>query len=550
MSKFTANAVKPGLSQKHKAQAVTNYMDGTSYELDPISTLRIVTTSSIFGEPQYYVDGDSSPAVLRTRLSEYALFTEMFASSKTTGELMEKVIDDALSFNYDEALKFISELRNTYWMRTNPAVAMVRAAMHENRHEFTQRNPSKFSEILAEVARRPDDLTTMVEYYISVLGSKALMPNILKRAIRSRLEKYDRYQLSKHANKGIGLTDVIRIVRARSKVNPLIKELLETGKVEAPAGKETWRTLRSAGKSWKEIFEVTYMTPEDILFNLRGIFTEVSDITFAKSVLNALEQKVVGAKIFPYRFWVASNILSNSSGVNHLPVILDSLEKCLDLAIQDMPKLSGRVICLSDNSGSAWGGFTFEGASTKVAEIDNLSSVITGMTSDEGYVGIFGDKLEIHPVSKRNGALSQVTTLNKRYNGSANIGGGTENGIWLFFDQAIRNSEHWDTVFIYSDMQAGHGGLYGLDAKAYHDYQYQNTRNIDVLKLVEDYRKKVNSKLNVFSVQTAGYNNSVIPEHIYRGAVLSGWTGKESIFANALIQEWDLVERKRSNTQQ
>jgi len=127
-------------------------------------------------------------------------------------------------------------------------------------------------------------------------------------------------------------------------------------------------------------------------------------------------------------------------------------------------------------------------------------------------------------------------------------GGGTENGIWLFWDKAIKNKEHWDTVFIYSDMQAGHGGLYGTNPSEYNDYRYGNGthgNHIDVLKLVNDYRKMVNPKVNVFSVQVAGYNNSVLPENLYRGAILAGWTGREPVFAKAIIDTWDSIESRK-----
>ncbi len=66
------------------------------------------------------------------------------------------------------------------------------------------------------------------------------------------------------------------------------------------------------------------------------------------------------------------------------------------------------------------------------------------------------------------------------------------------------------------------------------------------MKLVDTYRKKVNSKVNVFSIQTAGYDNMVIPEHAYRGAILSGWTSKEAKFADALIKEWDQIEESKA----
>ena len=93
-------------------------------------------------------------------------------------------------------------------------------------------------------------------------------------------------------------------------------------------------------------------------------------------------------------------------------------------------------------------------------------------------------------------------------------------------------------------MQAGHGGLYGTNPDEYQDFIHSKGgwRYIDVLALVSKYRKEVNSKVNIFSVQVAGYDNTVLPENIYRGAILAGWTGKEPVFAKALIDTWNEIE--------
>jgi hypothetical protein len=112
----------------------------------------------------------------------------------------------------------------------------------------------------------------------------------------------------------------------------------------------------------------------------------------------------------------------------------------------------------------------------------------------------------------------------------------------LFWEQAIREKIHYDTVFIYSDQQAGHGGLYGTNANQYKEFRYSNSQYIDVLALVEKYRQTVNHKVNVFTVQVAGYDNTVIPETMYRGAILAGWTGKEATYAKAVIDAWDQAE--------
>ena len=191
---------------------------------------------------------------------------------------------------------------------------------------------------------------------------------------------------------------------------------------------------------------------------------------------------------------------------------MDTLEECMDISCENLPKLKGKTMCLSDNSGSAWGTFNSEYGAVTVAKIDNLSSVITAKNSDEGYVGVFGDRLHIIPISKRNGILSQTKKIDNIGHG---IGMSTENGVWLFFKQAIENKEHWDNIIIYSDMQAGHGGLYGTQTckKEYAKKGFSCHGNyIDVTKLVQEYRK-INPKVNVYCIQTAGYNNVLVPEY-------------------------------------
>ena len=44
--------------KKEKKGRVENFMGGYSYEVNPLDTLKMVTASSIFGEPQYYREGE------------------------------------------------------------------------------------------------------------------------------------------------------------------------------------------------------------------------------------------------------------------------------------------------------------------------------------------------------------------------------------------------------------------------------------------------------------------------------------------------------------
>lgn len=537
LSKFASK--EASVSNKFIGAEVENFMGGTSYTLSPLQTLKIVAASSIFGEPQYYRDGEGSPKTISNHMTlmQYSIFKAMLKDTKTAPEVFANAIDAALDSDFKGTLELALELRRDYFMRLNPAVIFVRASVHPSRVKFNEENPGFMKTLGKAIAYRPDDLTNQFDYFMYVNGSKNGLPSLVKRAWSEKLTEFSRYQLNKY--KGKKLIDLVRISHAWSAD---IDELMKTGTLKVEDSEQTWETLKSAGKTWVEILETIQMPHMALLRNLRGIFTEVKDLKIAREVCEKLKAGVINGKQFPFRYYSAYKALDGS--VNHRQLLLDTLEECMDISVANMPKLKGNTACLSDNSGSSWGTMNSEYGSTHVAEIANLSSLITAMQSDEGTVGVFGDKLSLKTVSKRNGLLGQLTETCAR--GKAQ-GQSTENGIWLFWDEAIKNKIHYDTVFIYSDMQAGHGGLYGTNPSAYREFGHKTrgSHYIDVLALVEKYRKTVNSKVNVFSVQVAGYDNTVLPENLYRGAILAGWSGRESQYAETLIKTWDEIESKK-----
>lgn len=561
MSKISkAAAVMGEQNILRKSETVTNFMGGDSYVVDPLTTLRMVSASSIFGEPSYYRDssigGESGASRVHSGIARriHGSFAKYIAGEddllglyggevEDTVSLMTRIIDNALDYDFKGTLDWAVELRNQYYIRLNPQVIMVRAAIHPKRKEFTENNPGMFAHINEKVMFRADDPMSQMSYYLYINGGKKNnIPSVIKRSWAEKLGKLNRYAVAKYKNHEIGMINAVRICHAKG---PLINELMKNGTVEVSEDQQTWENMRSAGKKWAEIFKTVDMGHMALLRNLRGFFTEVADRELHRAYLEKLKAGVLRGKQFPYRYYSAYCAIEKAAGIHGQMAVLDCLEECIDISIANMPKLKGRTMCLSDNSGSAWGEATTEFGTVKIAEIDNLSSVITAMCSDEGYVGKFGDRLKIYPISKRNGALKQAREITAgRY---SDVGGNTEGGIWEFFHNAIENGEHWDNIFIYSDQQAGTGSLYGTYAQknVYSALGYECEHEmINVYKLVVDYRKRVFKKVNVFSVQTAGYDNSVTPGYAYRTNLLYGWTGKESVFADAIIREWDAIENK------
>lgn len=533
--------------KEQRNHPVVNYMGGISYRWNPLDTLKLVTASSIFGEPAYYRNGAFAEAgiskVADGRFSVNLLFEAYLIPAmevyrqKNTSQIMEEVIDAALDYDFAATLNWAVTLRKEYHMRLNPQVIMVRAAQHPQRNAFTGANPGAFAAINAQVMARADEPASQLTYYLYRNKSKNQIPGILKRSWAARIGQMSRYEIYKYRNSGIGMIDTIRICHAKG---DLIDELMRTGTVEVPPEEKTWETLRAGGASWNEILNTVHMGHMALLRNLRGIFSEVSDMEQTRQILNQLKKGVPGGKQFPYRYKSAYDTVKAAPKLYHRQMILDALEECIDIACDNMPTLRGRTVCLSDNSGSAWGCITSTYGSVRIAEIDNLSSVITARNSEEGFVGKFGDRLQMYDISKRQGVLNQAAQINATQ--GWDVGLGTENGIWLFFEQAIREKIVYDNIFIYSDQQAGHGGLYGTSEgmRQYTAAGYCCRGDyVDVAKLIDTYRWKVNPKVNVFSVQTAGYDNVLIPENGYRTSILYGWTGSELVYADAINRFWD-----------
>ena len=186
---------------------VINFMNGVSYQMNPVDTLKMITASSIFGEPSYYRNGEFGSAKVldgMSRVDKLMLPYSVLSPdvyNQTTSEVMEAAIDAALDYDFGAVLDFAVELRYTFNMRLNPQIIMVRAAMHE-------KNPGVFAKANAAVMARADEPASQLAYYLYRNGSKNNLPNPLKKTWKTKLDNLNAYQVSKYKNTGLGIIDV------------------------------------------------------------------------------------------------------------------------------------------------------------------------------------------------------------------------------------------------------------------------------------------------------------------------------------------------------
>lgn len=534
---------KTAVAAQAQQLAHANWMGGISYDLkNPLAQLRMAAASCFFGEPMYYHDdGTARSDAWRHEQSRdrQQLYLESDRQQvhleqtlgivmpsewhgKPPAALLESAIDAALEFDAKGTLEIAVALRHEDQIRTTPQVIMVRAANHP-----AVRGTSLIREYAPRILTRTDEPAVQLAYQVLNFGHP--IPNSLKKAWKAFLEHQGEHQLAKYRmeSRVRKTVDVVNVCHAHSEpIDKLMKGTLSLSE-------STWESLISAKGSskatWAEALDRFLLNPKGHMALLRNL-RKLDEFGLVDArVLAALKAGVKDGRQLPFRYWSAYNATKNA-GVRG--EVLDTIEECLMLALAEAPHFDGKVISLCDNSGSAQEAMTSELGSVAVNHIANLTGILTGMSADDGYVGVFGDELEIEAVRKKASVFDQLERMNRMAN---TIGSGTENGIWLFWEQAIREKQHWDHVFIYSDMQAGHGGLYGCDASEYSNYRWNgHSKYIDVAKLVADYRKAVNPDVMVYMVQVAGYRDTLLPEVYDKTVILGGWGAAILRYAKAL----------------
>lgn len=507
--------------------AHSNSMGGVSFDLsDPFSTLRMAAASCFFGEPKYY--NEKSPKAEDWAAEAYlneCLGMGMPAewAGKSSTARMEQAIDEALAVDVEKTLQVAAALRNEDHIRTTPQVIMVRAAYHPSAS-----GTGLVARYAEQILRRPDETATQLAYARHAFAGKPL-PNALRKAFAKFLSAQSEHALAKYRqeNRGVKLVDVVNLVRPKS-----TEALGKLIRGELSLEGSTWESLISEEGSTKESWtkaRALLTPPARHMALLRNLVNLSKHGLLDADTLAALEAGAASGKQLPFRYYSAYTRLKEEGA--GAPV-LDAVERCLTRSLGNLPKFKGRVMSLCDNSGSAQGATTSEMGTMPVNHIANLTGVLTGMAADEGYVGVFGDELVITPVRKTQSVLDQAEALNAQ---ADNIGADTENGIWLFFRDALAKKEHWDHVFVYSDMQAGHGGLYGTHPGEYADFQWpQMRRYIDVAALIRKYHKDVNPNCKFYLVQVAGYTDTLAPDFYPNVVVLGGWGPGLLKFAHAM----------------
>lgn len=476
------------------------------------TTKKVADTKNYMGEKAF----KRSPKIelVNAVLSSFiqnTYYEKADARVERIGDLIEEVTKKDPEF----VAKLAVFTRDEFNMRTSAHVIISELAR-------AHRGDNLVSRAVKHLAIRPDDLVEIVAYIDKPI------PNQIKKGVATAFENFDEYQLAKYRNEGkkVSLVDVVNLVHPKH--TEAIAKLVN-GELK---NKDTWESKLSAAKGnskdiWKQMLKDRKLGYMACLRNLRNIANTGDKETIhlaAEYIANP--KAVANSRQFPFRFLSAYEAVKGTDGAGSaksvikfekeadgVPELLQAITKAISYSVENLPLLEGRTAILSDNSGSMrgdGGGSSVLSANSRrtTADIANLFATMYWMRANNTFVGLFGDRL-VTPTLDREKDLFENYGIVSRAGGTC--GASTENGIYDFFEDALRNKTKVDRVVIFSDMQIGKNSWYGTSS----------SRSGGSFNSLFKKYKAFNPDVKVYSVDLRGYGTTVFSDGIYEFAGFS-----------------------------
>lgn len=191
-------------------------------------------------------------------------------------------------------------------------------------------------------------------------------------------------------------------------------------------------------------------------FDRHGVFADSEMVDLVAKRL-ADPDEVRGAKAFPYQLLMAWNAASNVPAPLH-----EALQDAMEVAVENVPKLDGRVVVCTDVSGSMGGPVTgYRHGATTSARCADVAGLITATllrNNPLATVVPFAEEVRQLRINPRDSVMSIANTLASIY------GGGTACSAPL--RQLNRSKAKVDAVIFVSDNESwmdsgGNQGWYG-----------------------------------------------------------------------------------------
>ena len=507
---------------------------------------------------------------------------------ETEKEVVNRIIDKLNQVDPLFAAKLALYVRNEGNLRSVTHLIAATIAKSVSGKEWAKRFYNK-------IVVRPDDMSEILSAYAVQNGMDLKhirkIPNSIKKGFKTALERLDAYQIDKYKmnSRQVKMLDLVNLfhpkgtqknsqayhnlVNGESLAGLYASKVLE--KEMTKAGQKTvGKAVEEKQEAKKEAIEtvlsnVKGMPVMNLLRNLRNIIMYAPDSVKEACLQLRNEDKILKSRLLPFRFATAyeeiekmtysdkkedtsiafesdyKNTKGSSIQFHYLKEqVLDAIEDALQISCKNIPELEGNTAILIDHSGSVrgdGGGSSRVSAFSKTtsAMIGNLFGSMMAYRQKNVYIGLFGDRLIPVKVDRNKRLLDFNKESFKKGEG---CGGGTEQGIYDFFRNAVTEKKKIDNIIVFSDCQIGSNGStswYGTRG---------SERSATFQDLVKQFRK-INPFCNIIVVDirnTRGNNVFYKPERVLN---IAGWSTNifDVIKSNckgydAIIKEIEAIE--------
>ena len=507
---------------------------------------------------------------------------------ETEKEVVNRIVNKLNEVDPLFAAKLALYVRNEGNLRSVSHLIAATIAKRASGTEWSKRFYNK-------IVVRPDDMSEILSAYAvqNKMDLKKIrkIPNAIKKGFKTALERLDAYQIDKYKmnSRQVKMLDLVNLFHPKgTQRNQQAYHNLVNG--ESLAGLYASKVLekemtkagqKTQGKSVQEKEAAKKEAIENVLSNVKGmpimnLLRNLRNIILyaPKSVDDACAQltnetAVLNSRLLPFRFATAYEEIEKMSfsdkksdtsiafeeDYNNQTItatefaelkekVLNAIEDALQISCQNIPELEGNTAILIDHSGSVRGD---SGGSSRVsafsktttAMIGNLFGSMMAYRQKNVYIGLFGDRLIPVKVDRS----QRLLDFNKKsFDKGANCGGGTEQGIYDFFRQAVKEKKKIDNIIVFSDCQIGSSGStswYGTSG---------TERSATFQDLIKQFRK-INPLCNIIVVDihnTRGNNVFYKPERVLN---IAGWSANifDVIKSNtkgfgAILKEIEAIE--------
>lgn len=445
MSKFNSKS-----TQKHVKADSVNVAGGNSYSRDDVrqEVAMVILNSMINGDKYYEKEQD--------RLVRLAQLV-----SVTDAEFIAK----AMVYARNEGnLRSISHFLATVLAENVKGSTYLRAALNK-------------------AFRRPDDLTETLALW-NARNKGKMVPNVLRRSFKDRLESFDSYQLKKYEGLGnlVKLRDVVKLAHPKGDFKALIEGTMENIQTAQTVNASSTGAERAG--TYKTMLANRSLGIMAALKNIKNMLEAGADDETV-DMLCALfrnENAVMNSRLLPFRFVQAYNIVDGMS-IDRIKAkkILAAIEQAFTLSARNIEIVSEgeKIALLLDESGSMGGHNEKSPFSIGKAL---MASMLTGLDKSNTVGYLWADRCR--EVSIDDSPMSFIKNTRTQ-------GGGTD--VWAPISKLIETKTFVDKIVVFTDMQMYDIGRYGWGAS-----------KREFKDMVKEYRK-INPNVKVLFWNLAGY---------------------------------------------